>query len=135
MDRRACVLLVFTALLTACGKPAVTKDRLFPAAAGEWKLSGASEAPPESLQDGTAPQGAVRAWDASYTGPGMAQVRVYEMSSSAGGLDAAQRWKHAPETAIFHHERYFAAVRWETTDRAALTQLIRALEAHVKEIA
>jgi hypothetical protein len=135
MDRRTCLLLFSTALLTACGKPAVTKDRLFPGAIAEWKLSGSSEAPPEALKEEGTPDGAVRAWDATYTGPGLVRMRVYEMSSPAGGLDATQRWKHAPDTAVFHHEQYFAVVRWEPMDREELAKFIRTFEAHVKEIA
>jgi hypothetical protein len=135
MDRRTWLLFFFPVLLTACGKPAVTRDRLFPAAIGEWKLSGSSEAPPGETGGEGAPQGALRAWDASYTGPGLIQLRVYEMNSPAGGLDATQRWKHAPDTAVFHHEQYFAVVRWEPMDRDELAKFIRAFETHVKEIA
>jgi hypothetical protein len=135
MDRRAWLLFVTPLLLTACGKPVVTKERLFPAAIGEWKLSGSSDAPPEAVSGEGAPGGALRAWDASYTGPGLIQVRVFEMSSPAGGLDATQRWRHAPDTVIFHHEQYFAVVRWDPLDREELAKFIRAFEGHVKEIA
>jgi hypothetical protein len=134
MDRRICLFLLSTALLMACGKPAITLERLFPGAIAGWTLSGASEPPPEIFRE-EAPQGAVRAWDATYTGPGLVRMRIYEMSSPAGGLDATQRWKHAPETAIFHHEQYFAVVRWEPLDREELAKFIRAFEAHLKEIA
>jgi hypothetical protein len=135
MDRRTCLLLLSSALLTACGKPAVNKDRLFLATLGEWKLSGSSEAPPETLQEEGAPQGAVRAWDATYTGPGLVQVRIFEMNSLAGGLDATQRWRPTADAVIFHHQQYFAVVRWEPMDRNELAKFIRAFEAHVKEIA
>jgi hypothetical protein len=135
MDGRACALLFFPILLAGCGKPTVTKDRLFPAAIGEWKLSGSSEAPPGELNEESAPRGVVRAWDAAYTGPGLVRMRVYEMNSPAGGLDATQRWKAVPNSAIFHHEQYFTVVRWEPMDRDELAKFIRAFEAHLKGIA
>lgn len=135
MDRRTCLLLLSSGLLTACGKRALNKERLFPATLGEWKLSGSSEAAPDLLQQEGAPQGAVRAWDATYTGPGLVRLRVFEMNSPAGGLDATQRWRPAADTAVFHQQQYFAVVRWEPMDRNELAKFIRAFEAHVKEIA
>jgi hypothetical protein len=130
MHRRA--FLLWFPLLTACGKRAVTREEVFPKMIGDWRLAASSDAPPEALREDGSPQGAARAWDATYTGPAVIRIRVYEMSSQAGGLDATQRWRPVANTAIFHHEQYFTVVRWEPVDRNELTKFIRAFEAHVK---
>jgi hypothetical protein len=126
MDRRGWLVLFL--ILPACRQGADVEQLLPPAVSDVWKRSAIEQA-----QGAADVEGAVRHWDATYSGPGTIHVRLYETNSPAGGLDATQRWKPAPDTVIFHHEEYFATVKWENVDRAELTKFVRALETHVRE--
>jgi hypothetical protein len=127
MDRRTWLLAAGAA--ASCSRAADPERLLPPVVDGVWKRGALSTAPAAPEQ----PAGTVRSWAATYTGDGAIHVGLYELSSAAGGLDATQRWKPAPDTVIFHHEQYFVTARWENVDRAKLTGFIRELEARVRE--
>jgi len=63
-----------------------------------------------------------------YEGAGEAHVEVYDLKSEASGLELVQKWRPAANTVFFYTPRYFAVVKWESPDRAAVTSLVRALE-------
>jgi hypothetical protein len=125
--------LAFACLLTACGNPAAPPERLLPPAIGGWERQQIQQSEYAQGADPLAVSGVRRVLATAYGGPGTIHVRLYEMSSQAGGLDAIQRWRPAPDTVTFHHNQYFAAVRWEDVDRAKLTDFVRALESHIRQ--
>jgi hypothetical protein len=127
MDRRVCLVLLL--LTPACRRGAGVEQLLPPTVADGWKRGAIVAAQGGPGQ----PAGALRTWNATYSGPGAIHVRLYEMNSSAGGLDATQRWKPAADTVVFHHEQYFVTARWENVNRAELTGFVRALEGHIRE--
>jgi hypothetical protein len=70
-----------------------------------------------------------RGWTAAtYEGPGTAAVEIYELTSSAGGLEMVQRWHAQARTLVFYTDRYFVVVRYDSPDRARVTALMTALE-------
>jgi hypothetical protein len=122
------------ALLAACGRRELSREQVLPLTAGDWKLASSIEPEPGSAPEPLPSLGVRRVFEGTYTGPGTIVARVYEMTSSAGGLDAIQRWKAAADTVTFHHEQFFATVRWEGPDRAAVTAFVRAFEAHLRGV-
>jgi hypothetical protein len=92
----------------------------------------------QSLPAATAPEferqiGTRGWWKALYKGPGAATVEVYELTSSAGGLEMVQRWRPAADTVVWYTPQYFVVVRWHGGDRTMVSALIRALEKQLAE--
>jgi hypothetical protein len=56
------------------------------------------------------------------------KIEVYELASSAGGLEMVQKWRAQAGAVVFYTDRYFAVVRSGTADRARLTAFITALQ-------
>ena len=101
--------------------------------ADSWKRSDWRELPADSAPDPLPKKGVRRIVAASYGGPGALDVTAYELASPAGGLDAVQRWRPAPDTVFFYSGRYFVVVKWQQADRQALRAFVRELEARLKE--
>jgi len=72
--------------------------------------------------------GTLRWSRAEYEGPGTATVELFELTSSAGGLEMVQRWRAAPNTVVWYSPRFFVVVRWNSPDREAVHSLIRTLQ-------
>jgi hypothetical protein len=125
--------LVGAVLLAGCGPRVEPPEELLPPNIGSWKRQEIQQSEYATGADPLAVSGVRRVLTTTYSGPGTVHVRLYDMQSQAGGLDAIQHWRPAPDTVTFHHNQYFAAVRWEETDRERLTEFIRALESHVRE--
>jgi hypothetical protein len=120
MTRRE--ILATALAFTACGRRARPTEQLLPATvAGVWQRKSLVDLPPS-------PAGATRAVEGVYQGPGKIAADLYEMRSSAGALDLAQRWKPAADTVFFYKENYFVVVKWERVERKALTEFLRAME-------
>jgi len=114
-------------LVAACGRRAPTGP-LLPERLEAWERKASGEAPPETAPEPLARAAVRRVENAVYQGPGIVHVKVYELTSSAAALDAAQRWRPAPDTVFFYKDNYFTVVQWERADREALTAFVRALE-------
>ena len=65
---------------------------------------------------------------ASYGGPGTLEARIYRLTSPAVGLDLAQRWRPSADTVFFNQGSYFVVVKWQSADRKALQEFVKALE-------
>jgi hypothetical protein len=101
---------------------------LFTAAAGAWHRTSVRELPPSLAPDSVPPAAIERIRAASYEGPGKLDARIYQLTSPATALDVAQSWKSAPGTVFFNSGRFFVLIHWQTADRQALPQFVRALE-------
>jgi hypothetical protein len=120
MTRRFWMLTVLASI--ACSHPPRSSERLLPRQVAEvWTRTSLHDIPPS-------PARARRAFEATYEGAGKLTADVYELNSSAEGLDMVQRWKPAPDTVFFYKDNYFAVVKWSQADRQALTAFVRALE-------
>lgn len=100
---------------------------LFPeTAAGGWRRTATGQ---DSDPRDPVPRSAIQQTrTATYEGPGHVEARVYELTSAAEGLDLAQRWRPSADTVFFNQGVYFAVVKWQSADRAALQQFVRQLE-------
>ena len=67
-------------------------------------------------------------WSASYVGPGSATVELFELSSSAAGLQMVQDWRPVADAVVWYTPRYFVVVKFHNSDRSAVSAFIRALQ-------
>jgi hypothetical protein len=126
--RRSRILLVCAIVLGACRRAPAPVPDFFPEVVGAWHRTSAGELPP-ALEPDSVPRAAVeRIRAASYEGPGKLDARLYQLTSPAVALDVVQRWKPAPGTVFFYSGRFFILIRWQTADRKALREFVRALE-------
>jgi hypothetical protein len=115
--------------LAACGPRTKPKEELAPEIiADNWRREQVEELPAPSLPVGIPSSGVRRVIRANYSGPGTIQMDIYELTSSAGGLDMVQRWKSAPDTVVFYKDNYFASVKWAKADRNAVHAFVREAE-------
>ena len=114
--------------LSACGRIEPMPD-LFPErAASEWHRTALRDLPASEAPDPLPRTSILRLQSATYEGPGKLEARVYQLSSSAVGLDIAQRWHPSADTVFFNHGRYFVVVKWQEAERKALQAFVRELE-------
>jgi hypothetical protein len=119
-------------LLAACARKPPAPE--FPAtAAGEWHLKSTQALPAAAAPEFERQIGTRRWWKALYEGPGSATVEVYELTSSAGGLEMVQKWRPVADTVVWYTPQYFVVVRWHGGDRSMISALIRALEKQFAE--
>jgi hypothetical protein len=125
MDRRRWI--AGAVLLGACARK--NPPPVFPATiAGAWQLKDSRSFPSASAPELVRKIGTRGWWSAAYQGPGSATVELYELTSSAGGLQMVQDWRPAADAVVWYTARYFVVVRWRNTDRAALGVFVRAVE-------
>jgi hypothetical protein len=113
--------------LSGCGSKSTLPANLFPEMAdGGWRRTWVGDVP--DSRD-PVPRGAVDASRAAaYKGPGTLDVRAYQLSSPAVGLDLAQRWRPSADTVFFNQGVYFVVVKWQSADRQALQAFVRQME-------
>jgi hypothetical protein len=121
MTRRFWVALTFAT--AACGPPPRGAESLLPGVlASDWRRESLREIPAPSAT------GALRAFEATYAGPGNLTVDIYQTKFSAVAFEMEQKWKPAANTVAFSKDEYFAVVRWDRAERRALTAFVGALE-------
>lgn len=101
---------------------------IFTDVVGAWHRTSLSELPPSAPPALVPPAAIERIRAASYEGPGKLDARLYQLATSAVALDVVQRWRPAPDTVFFHNGRFFVLIQWQTADRKALQEFVRALE-------
>jgi hypothetical protein len=126
--RRVCVALLAT--MSGCGRRSSNKE-LLPAAVGNWKRVSLREVPASEAPDVVPRAGLRRVQSAEYEGTGRIEAQVYEMTSSALGLDLQQRWHPAADTVFFYRDNYFAVIKWNQFNRDAVQDFVRGLEKHL----
>lgn len=67
-------------------------------------------------------------WRAAYEGAGSATVELYELTSSAGGLEIVQKWRPVANAVVWYTPRYFVVVRWNSDNRSAVVAFIHAIQ-------
>ncbi|MBZ5619679.1 MAG: hypothetical protein LAQ69_13290 [Acidobacteriia bacterium] len=117
--------------LSACREKAPPLD-LFPESmANVWRRSTLVELPVSEAPDPVSRTSVRRLQTAVYEGPGKLEARAYELTSSAVGLDLAQRWRPSADTVFFYQGRFFVVVKWQEADRQALRDFLRELEKRI----
>ena len=104
-----------------------------PAVAGAWQFKDSQNFPAASAPELIRKIGTRGWWRASYQGPGSATVEVYELTSSAGGLQMVQDWRPVADTVVWYTPRYFIVVKWSNSDRNAVSAFVRGLEKQFAE--
>ncbi|MBZ5594024.1 MAG: hypothetical protein LAP39_17425 [Acidobacteriia bacterium] len=99
-----------------------------PTVAGAWQLKGSQNFPAATAPELIRRIGTRGWWSATYEGAGSATVEVYELTSSAGGLQMVQEWRPVADTVVWYTRRYFVVVQWRGSDRSAVSAFVRALE-------
>jgi hypothetical protein len=130
MGRRLWIVVIM--LLAACA--AKTQPPAFPpTVAGAWQLKGSQSFPAASAPELIRKIGTRGWWSATYEGPGSATVELYELTSSAGGLQMVQEWRPVADTVVWYTPRYFVTVKWRNSDRSAISAFVRAIEKQFAE--
>ncbi|HEY2012540.1 MAG TPA: hypothetical protein VGH38_03515, partial [Bryobacteraceae bacterium] len=93
---------MWTALaLAACRERAPLPNPFPDTVANVWHRTALQDVPVSEAPD-PVPRTSVRHLrTAVYEGPGRLEVRAYELSSSAVGLDLVQRWRPSADTVFF----------------------------------
>lgn len=119
--------LIFTAIFaalgwsSACTRPPVSGESLLPPQVGAWTRTSLHSVPPSQAN-------VLRAFEAVYSGAGKLTVDVYETKASGVAFEMTQHWRSSGNTVFFDKGTYFAVVKWDQADRAALREFVRALE-------
>jgi hypothetical protein len=120
--------MMLAILSSACGRVEPMPD-LFPqVVAGVWHRTALRDLPASESPDPVSRTSIDRIQTAAYQGPGKLDARVYQLTSSAVGLDVAQRWHPSADTVFFNQGRYFVVVKWHDAERQALQAFVRELE-------
>jgi len=130
MERR--LWIAVSVLLGACA--AQTQPPVFPpTVSSAWQLKGSQNFPSSSAPELIRKIGTHGWWSAAYEGPGSATVELYELTSSAGGLQMVQDWRPVADTVVWYTPRYFVVVRWRSSDRGAVSAFVHAIEKQFAE--
>jgi hypothetical protein len=95
---------------------------------GGWQRGETTPIAPEQSPELLRRLGLRAAVQSRYRGPGNVAISRYEMTSSAGAFEAAQKDRPAPGRLAFHHNRYFVVIESPDLDHKALFSMARALE-------
>ncbi|HUJ21619.1 MAG TPA: hypothetical protein VLX58_08875 [Bryobacteraceae bacterium] len=125
MNRRNWILTA--PLLHACARRA--RSPVFPpTVAGVWQLKSSQRLAAETAPDLVRAMGTRGWWRAAYEGAGSATVELYELTSSAGGLEIVQKWRPVANAVVWYTPGYFVVVRWNSDNRSAVTAFIHAIQ-------
>jgi hypothetical protein len=125
MTRRNCIWLSLALCACRQSRPLAA---LLPETIGAWRRTSLSETPVSEAPDPVPRSSVKRLETATYEGPGKLQVRVYELTSPAVGLDLVQRWRPAADRVFVNPGAFFVVVQWERADRKALQAFMQELE-------
>jgi hypothetical protein len=99
-----------------------------PTVAGGWQLKGSQSFPAASAPELIRKIGTRGWWSAIYEGPGSATIELYELTSSAGGLQMVQEWRPVADAVVWYTTHYFIVVKWRSSDRSAVSAFVRSNE-------
>src|SRR5579863_5998917 len=102
MERRHWIAAAF--LLGACTQN-LQPPVFSPTVATAWRLKSSQSFPPASAPEQIRKIGTRGWWSATYEGPGSATVELYELTSSAGGLQMVQDWRPVADTVVWYTPR------------------------------
>lgn len=118
----------FALALGACRERLTPVDLLPETVASVWRRGSLRETPVSEAPDPVPRTSVKRLQIAAYEGPGKLEVRVYELTSSAVGLDMVQRWRPSADTVFVNPGRFLVVVKWQQADRRALQDFVREME-------
>jgi hypothetical protein len=114
--------------LSACREKSPPLDLLPETVANVWRRGSLRELPVSEAPDPVPRMSVMRLQTAVYEGPGHLEARVYELTSSAVGLDMVQRWRPSADTVFVNPGRFLVVVKWQKADRKDLHDFVSDLE-------
>jgi hypothetical protein len=126
MTRRVWTLLPLA--LAGCRRSATPVALFLESMDGGWRRAALAELPVSEAPDPVPRTAVKRLTAARYEGPGKLEARAYELTSSATGVDLAQRWRPSADTVFFSRGPYFIVVKWQAADRQTLQAFVRNVE-------
>jgi hypothetical protein len=126
MTRRTWMWLALA--LSACRQRSTPLDLLPETVTNVWRRGSLLEPPVSEAPDPVPRTSVKRLQTAVYEGPGKLEARVYELTSSAVGLDMVQRWRPSADTVFFNQGDFLVVVKWQQADRQALHDFVSELE-------
>jgi len=94
-----------------------------------WRRTSLADLAAANTPDSVPGEAIRHAWRASYEGSGALDVRVYQVTAPALGLDLVQRLRPPADTAYFYFDHvYFVAIQWRGADRETVQSFVRELE-------
>jgi hypothetical protein len=118
-------------VLSACREKAKPLDVFPETVATVWHRTSLQELPVSEAPDPVPRTSVNRFQRAGYDGAGKLDARVYELTSSAVGLEMVQRWRPSADTIFFNQGQLLVVVKWEKADRQALQSFVRELERRI----
>jgi hypothetical protein len=115
--------------LTGCGAEQNVKPDLPQSVSPGWKLASLdhSPVPPEIPATGSPD-----CWKAVYKGDGnpesTADMWVCHYTVEGGAFDAVQRTRAEAQSVKFQQGKYFVLVKWDATQKASLSALVRTIQ-------
>ena len=130
MNRRCWIAgaLLFGACARASPSPVFP-----PTVAGAWQLKRSESFPAASAPEFIRKIGTRRWWSAVYDGPGSANIDLYELTSSAGGLQMVQEWRPIADAVVWYTPHYFIVVKWRNADRGAVSVFVHGIQKQFAE--
>jgi hypothetical protein len=120
--------MAFALALSACREKPMPVVLLPETVASVWRRASLTETPVSEAPDPVPRTSVKRLQVAEYEGPGKLEARVYELTSSAVGLDMVQRWRPSADTVFVNPGRFLVVVKWQQADRQALQDFVREIE-------
>ena len=93
---------------------------------GGWKLRERSPLPPDTAPGFVRALGLKQAWQVVYEGPTTVRMEAFEMSSSAGAFEAAQKWRRDGERSPLNKNTFFLLIRQDQQNQNTLSEFVTA---------
>jgi hypothetical protein len=104
-------------LLAACAAAPQRQPGIPDSVSPGWKLTSLTKS-----------AGTPDCWNAEYSGPGNAEVKICWYQASGSAFDAVQRTSAEAQAVKFQKDHYFVLVKWNNVPKANLAALIRAIQ-------
>jgi hypothetical protein len=104
-------------LLAACAAAPPRQPGIPDSVSPGWKLTSLTKS-----------AGTPDCWNAEYSGPGNAEVKICWYQASGSAFDAVQRTSAEAQAVKFQKDHYFVLVKWNNVPKANLAALIRAIQ-------
>ena len=129
MTRRGSLAICVSLLLAACSTSDPSLEEALPSQVAGWTRSQASSLANEAAPDLIRSLGLKRAVTASYSGPEVVHVRVYEMNVSTSAFELIQKWRQQNGLAVYTGPYFIVA---DPTSGPAAAGLLEALRKHLE---
>jgi hypothetical protein len=103
------VFLLITACFAACSGPPRSLEETIPVTVNEWKRVSTSPVTADGAPAIVRQLGLRRAIQATYEGPSMVTVRIYEMNVATSAFELIQKWSQQDGPAVYSGPYFIVA--------------------------